>query len=64
MAYLPERISGNAGEWMVYAHRTASGIESSQLGNTDYAYTSQPWFTDPIASGNPTWSHDRGQAGR
>lgn len=56
MAYLPERISGNAGEWMVYAHRTASGIESSQLGNTDYAYTSQPWFTDPIASGNPTWS--------
>lgn len=56
MAYLPERISGNAGEWMVYAHRTASGIESSQLGDTDYAYTSQPWFTDPIASGNPTWS--------
>lgn len=56
MAYVPERIPGNAGEWMVYAQRTASGIGSRQLGGTDYAYTSQSWFTDPIASGNPTWS--------
>lgn len=64
LAYVPGRVPGHPKEWMVYVHRTTTGLSTRQLGGTDYDYTTKHWFTSPRASGDSRWSPpyiDRGR---
>lgn len=56
IAYVPENAPINAKEWMIYVQRTSSGLTTQQLGDSDYNYTTQQWFTAPIRTGKATWS--------
>lgn len=43
-------------EWMVYLKRKGSELESMQLGETSYSYTSRQWYQAPLTQGKGVWS--------
>lgn len=63
VAIVPDAAEGR-GEWMLYTHREEDDIlVSRQLGDTEYSYTKQQWYTAPLKTGKGVWSDpyiDRG----
>lgn len=43
-------------EWMKYMHRNGKNVEILQLGETDYGYAGQQWYTAALNSANGAWS--------
>lgn len=63
VAIVPDAAEGR-GEWMLYTHREEDDVlVSRQLGDTEYSYTKQQWYTAPLKTGKGVWSDpyiDRG----
>lgn len=52
---VPERMSQGK-EWMEYMRHEGDGVHTMQLGDTDYRYTRQQWYTAALDSNSGIWS--------
>ena len=55
LALVPEVAEGHA-PFAPFVFRSGENIESSSLAGEDYRYWERPWFTEPLATGQPVWT--------
>lgn len=55
LAMVPDAMPDGK-EWMLYVSRDDGRLVSKQLGSSDYNYTGQQWYAEPLREGKGMWS--------